>query len=361
MTDAKRFAVSRRGAGRPLAAAKRFHRSVGVNLTMRCPLECAHCSVDSGPWRTETVDAGLLSTRVDEIGRDGRIRLVMVSGGEPFSAREVLRKVLDAAAPWGITVFVLTSGIWAKGREAAERTLDAFPTLRYLGFSLDEYHEPFVPIADVRTGVVAALDRGLLVDLTIRVWDVAGDPFLDRVADAFGDELLSRVGIDLERIVSVGRALALPRAPEPERPGFPEGACDSAHQPVIDTDGTVVACCNVSLARRTPPLVLGSLRDLGLPAITRAAEEDVLRHAIRVFGPKYLADLVVEKGEGARLKGRYPADICALCHDVLRQPELVSLLREELARPERRTEVALGRLLRFGEEDPALAPAGAAT
>lgn len=361
MPDRKRFAVSQRGAGRPLAVAKRFHRTVGVNLTMRCPLECAHCSVDSGPWRKETVDGNLLASRIEEMGRDGRIRLVMVSGGEPFSARDALRKVLEAAEPWGISVFVLTSGIWAKGREAADRTLDAFPSLRYVGFSLDEYHEPFVPMEDVKSGVLAALARGLLVDLTIRVWDPEGDPYLDRIAETFGDELLSRVGIDLERIVPVGRARGLPQAGVEELPGLPAGACDSAHQPVIDTDGTVVGCCNVALARRTPPLVLGSLRDVGLPALTRAAESDVLRHAIRVFGPKYLADLVVSRGEGGRLAARYPADICALCHDVLRQPELVAILNEELSRPERRAEIALGRLLRFGEEDPALVPAGAAS
>ncbi len=335
---------------------KRFHRALGINVTMKCPLTCAHCSVHSGPTRGEKLDRDVIVRALREIGAHGKIRKLSISGGEPFAAREVLQAILQVAAEHHIDALVTTSAYWAVGRQRACHFLAEFPGLTHLLVSADEYHEPFVPLAYVKNALLAALRCNIVPELAIRVWDVQADPFLERLTAALGVDLLEQVGIDLERIQPVGRGADLPLPPMAQRPmvsALPAGACDVAHQPIVDTDGTVLACCNQDLARKNPPLRLGNLASDSFVTITQAAEQNPLLHALRLWGPRRLADMVREHGMGGKLKGTYPqGDICALCDDLLSQPDLVAVLQRALDTPEVRAEIALGRLLRFGETAP---------
>ena len=129
---------------------KRFHQALGVNITMKCPLECAHCGQESGPRRTETLNEGLFISRLREMGEAGQIKQLVISGGEPFAVRRLLARVLAIAAEYGIRAQVQTSANWAVTEERAAAVLRELPGLTHLGVSADEYHEPFVPLENLK-------------------------------------------------------------------------------------------------------------------------------------------------------------------------------------------------------------------
>ena len=342
---------------------KQFHRALGINLTMTCPLRCAHCCVDSSPQRKEMLEGKWIVQRLREIGGRGQIEQLVISGGEPFLNAGLLREILQVARQHGLGALVHTSAYWAKSPRKAVEFLAGFPGLTHLCVSADEYHEPFVPLDNVRCGLLASLGHGLVTELAVRVWDTDGDPFLDRLEAVLGSELLARVHVDLASIGWVGRArsLASPRvgvAPPPRVGGFPAGACDTSHLPIVDHDGAVLACCNTELARKNRPLQLGNLQEETFEAITDRAQRNNLLHAIRLWGPARLAEILIDHGEAEALQGVYPkGDICSLCNDVLSQPRLVALLERVLGSPACEAEIMLARLLRFGETAPGLVEA----
>ncbi len=341
--------------------AKRFHRTLGVNLTMACPLACAHCAVESGPWRRERVDGELLLARLREADA-GRLRQLLVQGGEPFLELGLLRRMLALAAERGLAAMVVTSAHWATSPERAVRVLRGLPGLTELAVSADEFHLPWVPLERVGWALRAALECGLRPWLLVRVWDPEADPFLARLHAALGDDLIARVGLEVSGVSPLGRARSLPTPAHAVRPlerDFPDGACDIAHHPVIETDGRVLACCNTEVAGRQPALQLGRLADEPLAAMTERAEKNLVLQAIRLWGPRRLAGLLTARGLGDRLAGLYPrGGICSLCEDIVGKPELVAALHAALE--EHREEIELARLVRFGEhaalgEDPARA------
>lgn len=332
---------------------KQFHAALGLLITLKCPLECAHCSVDSGPKRSEILDRDLIVHRLRELGREGKVKQLILTGGEPFAVPGLFAAILDVAAESCLRVMANTSAYWVTSLEKASATLRRFPGITQLCVSADEYHAPFVPLQNIKNALLAAMECGIVPELSIRVWDTTADPFLEGLYSLLGEDLIEISFIDLERIVPVGRASALPvpsGARQPQIVGFPEGACDVAHQPSVDHDGKVLACCNTLLARKNDPLQLGDLRKQSFSDISRGAEHNNLLHALRLWGPRRLAEIVMEEGLGDRLKSSHQqGNICSLCDDLLSQTDLVNLLESVLEGPEMQEEIVLGRLLRYGE------------
>jgi len=191
-----------------------------------------------------------------EIGDTGRIKQLIISGGEPFAVRGYLARVLAIAAERGMRALVNTSANWAVTEERAVAVLQGLPGLTHLAVSADEYHEPFVPLENVKHGLSAALRTGIVAELSIRVWS-SEDPFLTRLYKALGSELLGEVFVNWGPIVPTGRGanLRLPLGLRPLVKGeLPEGACDNAHLPIVDHDGQVLGCCNTLLGRRNKSL-----------------------------------------------------------------------------------------------------------
>ncbi|MGY6528823.1 MAG: radical SAM protein [Cyanobacterium sp.] len=333
--------------------AKSFHQALGILVTMKCPLECAHCGIESSPRREEVLDQELIVSRLREIGKQGKIKQLIITGGEPFAVRPLLHSILEVALEYDIYTYVQSSGFWASSKERAIATLTPLPRITHLGISADEYHESFVPLQYVKNAVEAALECGMLPEISLRVWDMDNDPFLQHFYNVIGQDLLEQVYIDFEKIIPLGRGtqfLSVEQIQKNKIDHFPEGACNLAHHASVDCDGKVLACCNTRMARKYPALQLGDLNEKSFTQMTNEAEENYLLQAIRVWGPKRLAEIVIKHGMGDRLKDVYEKDsICLLCTDLLSKPEIVELLTEVLNTPEVKEELILSRLLRYGE------------
>src|SRR5207248_2112262 len=92
------------------------------------------------------------------------------------------------------------------------------------------------------------------------------------------------IHIDLDRIVAAGRAESLEIPLVGQRPlvrEIPLGACDVAHQPSLDCDGAVLACCNTNRARRVPALQLGRLQDSSFEELSRRADPSLAATSAR--------------------------------------------------------------------------------
>jgi radical SAM protein with 4Fe4S-binding SPASM domain len=146
---------------------------VSWNVTLRCPLKCAHCYADAGEHEAE----GVLSTAeafsvIDQLAAAGK-PIVVLSGGEPLM-REDIFDVARYGTERGLVMAMGTSG-YLLDRATAERLAAA--GVRSVAISIDsadpDAHDAFRGVPGVWVRAVAAIkhchDAGLGVRINMTV------------------------------------------------------------------------------------------------------------------------------------------------------------------------------------------------
>ncbi|RPI40592.1 MAG: radical SAM protein [Methanoregulaceae archaeon] len=148
-------------------------RIISWNITLRCPLKCAHCYVDAGEEEAD----GVLSTQeafyvINQICETGK-PVVVLSGGEPL-----LRKDIFAVARYGteqgLRMVMGTSG-YLIDQETAIKLKDA--GIKAVAISLDSkdptVHDSFRGLEGVWERAVQAIgycrDAGIAVQINMSV------------------------------------------------------------------------------------------------------------------------------------------------------------------------------------------------
>jgi len=184
-------------------------------LTDRCPVGCAHCSVDSRPDSPKISDFPLFEAVVEALC-DSRFPLIGVSGGEPFVERRGLSYVARRVIESGKELVVYT------------------------------FHQ--AALADDRFRRAARVIAGQGVWIVVQVID--DDAMVDRaaglLAEALGPEWNSQAEIHRIPLLPYGRASGLLQIERRTR-GRDFGPCHVARSPVVRYDGLLSFCCNESV------------------------------------------------------------------------------------------------------------------
>jgi len=333
-----------------------------LQLGLKCALRCKHCSVFSGPGRREALPAEVATAVVRDFATLSSAKVVFLTGGEPFLDLVQLRTVLSQIAEFpDLHSYVITSAHWAHSPEEASAVMSSLPPISLLAVSADEYHEEFVARKNLRHAIVAALEAGTDVILSIAHHGYE-DGYVAGMRSFLGEELLSRIEVEIVRVMPHGRAKSygiggFDSTPVP----LPEGACDLAGTPVVVASGNVVVCCqndaaNDALRHSDSVYNLGRVPDDTLAVLQQRFERDDLMQAIRVWGPSGLATLLQSNGIDPKLKPGYHG-ICLLCRDLLTNQDNVDALRKLLSEQTLRREVWMSRMLQYGEVRPCPAEA----
>jgi hypothetical protein len=311
-------------------------RSVLLYLTDRCPVGCAHCSVDARRDSARITDFALLAELVDAIAARPEVELVGISGGEPFVERRGLTDAVERLSRAGKQLVVYTSGVWAAPRTPAwvRRVLGDVGCV-YLG--TDGYHAAMLP--DERFVRAARAVRAAGAGLVVQVIRM---PAMVRRAEAllaraFGDQWPAEAELSLTPPLPYGRGANVFHR-RAETLGRDFGPCPALAAPVVRYDGRVAACCNEQVIVGLGP---ERLRDrcttaTELDAALERWNRDPLLAAIGRVGPGPLTEhpalrpLADDRFAGVcdvcwRALDRLPAP-AARADPILR---LVSVLKEE--------------------------------
>lgn len=315
---------------RERTAELHFLRNVGLVMTYRCPIACPHCVLEAGPSRTEEMALGEVLGWVDQIAayRRGHVRFLSLTGGEPFYRLDVLAKVARHATGLGLVVSVATNGYWATTLEHAVDVLRSLNAIGLLSVSTDTHHQKFIGFDRVHN-VLQAAERCAIPCRVAVCTERLDDPaHLAILAQLAG--VTDSGNIDTTVTFPTGRALttlgAL-RGPHAAKP--PDAACTAAATPMVFPDGRVVGCIGPAISLRgSHPLLLGNLRRLPLADIFDAAEGNAILQALRVWGPRKLAELVATSGPRDALPASYLAHSpCDACYRLLAEPRIGEYLR----------------------------------
>ena len=322
-----------------------FLSNVGLLMTYKCQVTCPHCIVQASPYRKEQVHLDEVFGWIKQLRayRDGWVRILALTGGEPFFDLGLLRSVAKHAQELGLTVTVVTNAYWASSVEKAVGVLSELTAISNVAFSTDVFHQVAIPLEYVRNGAVAATlcRRPYIISVCTASKSDEGYLAIMRQLREFTDDDHIQTAIALP----MGRAAlelgwsAHETAPEP-----PRSACTSS-SPLIFPDGRVGACVGPLIELTTPhPLLLGDLRRESLSEIFEHAQANTVLQMIRVWGPHKLVTLIRDAGLGRYLPEKYiTSTICQTCYHLLSTPPLVDFLTELGQDPTWQQTTAYGR------------------
>lgn len=300
-----------------------FAQTIVFVPTLRCPLRCLHCVTESGPDVRREMKPEDAERWIDGLAATGRVRRLVLSGGEPFVDLARLDAILEAASGRGLAVSAVTSASWAPTPERARRVLESRPALSEICVSVDRWHLEFLSLGNARHAIEAAVALGRRS--TVFATEAPADgSVVESLRASLDPAVASRLEIRREPLHFAGRARgAGASALAPHIAWGPleaaaEGPCTGPAAPAVLPDGTVLACCGdaISAPEEWTALVLGSLATESAESILARADANPLLHAIRLLGPKAL--LLKARELGAASGGReYERDnICDTCRDL---------------------------------------------
>ena len=295
-----------------------------LDVTSACPLQCAHCCVESGPSRRDTMEIAEAVAWVTEAVEINPNLLLRFLGGEPFSRFGVMLAAAGEAHRSGCSCVVTTGAGWVRDRAHAEDRMTQLQQvgLRAVYVSYDVFHDPWVKTKQVVDCIAAARELGLEV-VVAEVTTTSGPSARELLGDAL--EGIDGVVFDGQPLGPTGRGRDLPASMVPVMDwGKVNLRCPVRTELMIRWDGAAYLCPTqiysstadihspAGQRERENPLYLGDARVMTLRELRAAAGKKGWFGVVTTGGFDELERIVQRHHPGFRLP-RVHAGVCNLC------------------------------------------------
>jgi len=298
---------------------------VGLILTERCNITCAHCWLSSGPDRHKSMRVEDALRYVEEAAELPKMEWISVTGGEPFLLYDEMLRIIRHASELGLKTECVTNCYWAVNQERAEERLNELVEagLDVINISVDDFHQRFIPFERVENCYEAAKRLGLKVVIQ-SVYSRGSRLRLEEIIRRLGDGSIRVLGprprgkplyaIAIESgFIPIGRGAMIPREEWPLGSGPVEGPCQVVLRDIsISPDGRLLPCC--SALGLLPNASIGSLTEKKLGELLEEAMKMEVFRWLREIGP-----LGIAKRTGFNLDSEGYVNRCHLCYEVLRE------------------------------------------
>jgi hypothetical protein len=298
-----------------------------VVVSAKCPLLCAHCSVES-LMRSPDSSEGELTKFLESIGPNGPLKYVLFTGGEPLLFPRRVEKLIEALKPSGVGTSMLTGLFFAqRGDGTPPKSMwKALDQIGHLTVSLDKFHEVQVPHSQVMRFLKWGLNRGMR--LSVQVTHVAGDDYGQRAAAEVHEVFSGEVEVFEGSLRPLGRGAALGHASAGSVTDEPRG-CSVLSWPVVRVDGQVVRCCSYEATESAVPaahLKMGNITSDSWDDLCSIFLEPPIIPAIRACGPLFTQQRILDRADNS---GGY----CTSCSKYSEQENDQDILRSFNSRP----------------------------
>ena len=290
-------------------------------LTFKCPSKCRHCSYKAGPERTGHMKTADAERYLKELTDTQPLKSIAVHGGEPFLYFKLLKHVMKTAKELKLSqTWVITNGYWAKTKTKAEKKLTELKNagLTCITFSVDAFHQEYIPLETVKNGIEAAATVGF-ERVCVDSYFLAS-PNSDNPYDILTRKTLEKLGKIDNVEINKWQARIGGRAAElakhlPPKPETPTGRCQlpfwiggnlkNPEAIEIDCEGNVTLCPGISIGNAKHQSLAQILQNYNYrdhPILSIITEE----------GPIGL--LKIAKAKGFKENQKFVNE-CHLCHE----------------------------------------------
>jgi hypothetical protein len=106
-----------------------------------------------------------MTDRIDQVEKWGSLVQVIFTGGEPFLLGEGLFKIIKHCSKKKLLTRIVSNAYWASSNHKAEKIISRLKTigLTEINFSVDDFHQEFIPIQYIKNAVNACEENHLPV------------------------------------------------------------------------------------------------------------------------------------------------------------------------------------------------------
>ena len=305
-------------------------KHLGLLLTERCNAHCRHCIIShfvSEGRDMALTDAQRYINEFAEITIPGSPFTVHFSGGEVFLRFTDLLTVTRHAKEKGASsVVCVTNGAWGEKPELARQQAKELKSARMnrVNFSLDDFHQEYIPLGSVVNSISACLEAGL--DIGIKCTVTRNSQKLhNNIANL--KDLLLNIPFQAEEWAYVP-SLNDKQIPKQEwliPKSLPQEHCPELILTILP-DGTAFPCCG---AGWTPRLILGNARSESIASLIQKAQYGHVFGVMRDKGPAFFIPYFNQSEESLPTEGY--VSTCHLCMTVLNHSACDKILPTALA------------------------------
>ena len=295
-------------------------------LTFKCVAKCSHCSYRASPLRHGVMAVDDFKDYMTVLAREQSLNWITFNGGEPFLFYKTLKRCIEIAHKLGQKeIGVFTSGYWGGNQTNARRKLHELKKagLSSICFSVDAFHQEFVPFRSVRTAINTARTLGFhkLIVTSQFLGSVDSRNPLNMKNEALLERFSPSEDVTIERkpLYVEGRAADLLADYMQHPAGSPKGTCilplrtgGTLKNPTaiqIDPSGNVTVC---------PGLCIGNAKAEPLSRILKEYnyEHHPIMRLLVQRGPSKLSELPEARDAGALAE--WVSD-CHMCYELRRR------------------------------------------
>jgi len=150
-------------------------------ITYECNSKCKHCQLGGKEERREFpshINQDLAVEIVRKVGKKYNPKSIMTFGGEPLLYPEIVYGIHREATRVGIPVReIITNGFWSRNPEKIQEIANklAKSGVNEVCFSVDCFHQEFVPLKTVKKAVESLLEAGITNVSWDPCWVIARD------------------------------------------------------------------------------------------------------------------------------------------------------------------------------------------
>lgn len=290
---------------------------------IQVPIKMQTLHYKAGPEKTGHMKLEDVEGYLEKLTDTHPLQSFAVHGGEPFLYFELLIQIMEKAKKLEVPrSWIITNAYWAKTKTIAQKKLSELKEagLTCITFSVDGFHQEYIPLEKVKNGIEAAINVGFK-RVCIDSYFLGGansDNFYNTSTKKAIESLGTLDNVEINRYQPrfVGRAAELlanyviPKAEIPigkcQLPFWIGGDLKNPEVIEIDSEGNVTLCPGICIGNTKHQSLIQILQDydcLAHPILSIIAEE----------GPIGLLKTATEKGYKQQRKF---VDECHLCYEL---------------------------------------------
>lgn len=296
--------------------------TLSIITTYQCTSACKDCCFQSTPLRKEKLTINEIRQYITEsVEAYHTIKVLVLTGGECFLYGNKLDEIIKHANSLGLVVRVVTNGFWAKSYDKAKDRIESLIKvgLNEINFSTGDDHLQYVPIRNIKNGVIASLESGITTVVNVESNEVKqfnSKHFIE-------DESLSKY-IDKGQLKIIN-GLWMPfteatfneieDARKIRKIHFSDShtRCTNLFNTItIDPNHRMIACCGLT-SKYIKYLDLGNVKKNSIKELYERQFEDFLKIWVATEGPHKIMDFISQFLDiEIEYKSLHSCQVCAM-------------------------------------------------
>jgi sulfatase maturation enzyme AslB (radical SAM superfamily) len=303
-------------------------------FTERCNINCSHCCVNDHAYIGKNQDMSMENVyqyieQLHELSlQENQPFTLSLSGGEVFLRYQDLKKAVTYAKQKGAyRISCMTNGFWGKDDQQAKDWISELTEagLHSIGFSLDDFHQEFIPIDSVYKAFEICRESGL--EIMIKSVITRSTRRLAEILKDLGD-LTINMNLIVQEIACIPEGRAIHQISSDDwwyEKGIPNEPCLAGIMLVIFPDGKTFPCCGTGWNQW---LLLGNAQDTTLQDLFEKSRNRAICCLLRDKGPKYFVPYFDQIGYPLPKQGY--VNYCHLCQTILTHKKVENILPQAI-------------------------------